>query len=111
MNWKRVIPGVALAVFLTDTALVVAEHGYMGFFDLAFANTATQLMFLDLVIVLTLASIWMVADARKRDRSAVPYLVATLLLGAAGPLLYLTMRKESAAASNPGIARAGAQTV
>ena len=94
MNWKRIIPGVVLAVFLTDTALIVGEHGYLGFFELALANTATQLMAFDLVIALTLASIWMVIDARRRSRSAMPYLIVTLLFGAAGPLLYLTMRSE-----------------
>ncbi len=94
MNWKRIIPGIVLAVFLTDTALIVAEHGYLGFFELALANTATQLMAFDLVIALTLASVWMVVDARRRSRSAVPYLIVTLLFGAAGPLLYLTLRAE-----------------
>ena len=69
MNWKRVIPGIVLAVFLTDTALIVGEHGYLGFFELALANTATQLMAFDLVIALTLASVWMVIDARRRNRT------------------------------------------
>ena len=72
MNWKRIIPGVVLAVFLTDTALIIGEHGYLGFFELGLANTATQLMAFDLVIALTLASIWMAIDARRRGRSAVP---------------------------------------
>ncbi len=103
MNWKRIIPGIVLAVFLTDTALIVGEHGYLGFFELALANTATQLMALDLVITLTLASIWMAIDARRRGRSAVPYLVMTLLFGAAGPLLYLTMRSEVPAGKEEGL--------
>ena len=94
MNWKRLVPGIVLAVFLTDTALIVGEHGYLGFFELALANTATQLMAFDLVIALTLASVWMVIDARRRSRSAGPYLIVTLLFGAAGPLLYRVMRAE-----------------
>jgi hypothetical protein len=72
MNWKRIIPGVVLAVFLADTALIIGEHSYLGFFELGLDNTATQLMAFDLVIALTLASIWMAIDARRRGRSAVP---------------------------------------
>ncbi len=60
-------PGIALAfpsrrrplfpaVFLVDTAMVVAEHGYLGFFALATANSATSLMLFDLTICLTLAA-------------------------------------------------------
>ena len=92
MKWQRIVPAVVLAVFLTDTALVVAEHGYLGFFELALANTATQLMALDLVIALSLACIWMGLDARKRGTTAIPHIIVTLLFGAAGPLLYLATR-------------------
>ena len=88
MTWQRIALVAVLAVFLTDTALVLAEHG-MGFFELAMANTATQLMSFDLTISLTLIAIWMAIDARKRGRSAIPYIVLMLLTGAAGPLVYL----------------------
>ena len=95
MNWKRVIPGIVLVVFLADTAIVIAQYGYLGFFELALANGATQLMAFDLVIALVAISVWMVADARKRGRSPVPYLLLTLVLGSAGPLAYLAMRSEA----------------
>ena len=83
-------------------ALLEQRHD-LGFFELALANTATQLMAFDLVIALTLASVWMVVDARRRSRSAVPYLIVTLLFGAAGPLLYLTMRSEVPAGKEEGL--------
>ncbi len=92
MTWQRALLATVLAIFLTDTALAVIEHGYLGFFELALANTATQLMMFDLVIALTLFILWMVPDARRRGRSAIPYIVITLLFGAAGPLTYLLVR-------------------
>ena len=92
MTWQRAILALVLAVFLFDTAWVIAQHGYLGFFEQAMANSATQLMMLDIVIALGLACIWMYLDARKRGSNAIPYIIVTLLIGSAGPLLYLVVR-------------------
>ncbi len=93
MTWKRVALSLVLILFAEMTYVVVAEHGYQGFFDLALANSATALLFFDLVICLTLMAIWMVADARARGRNPWPYLIVALFFGAAGPLLYLIVRE------------------
>ena len=47
---------------------------------------------LDLVISISLVSLWMIRDARERGVSVVPYLLVTLTLGSIGPLLYLFRR-------------------
>ena len=99
MNWKKAILGVVLAIFLVDLGLVVAEHGYMGFFEAVAANSATQLAFFDLVIALVLISVWMVIDARRTGRNVWPYLIVTLTLGSAGPLLYLVLAGRETAGS------------
>lgn len=99
MKWQRIVPTLVLAVFAVDTVLVVAEHGYLGFYEKALANTATQLMGFDLVIALTLCFCWMAADARKLQRSVWPFALLTLIFGAAGPLAYLATRSEEAATS------------
>lgn len=89
MNGKQIALGIVLVDFLALTAYAVWVHGYLGIFELLFANPATILGSTDLVISLSLASIWMWQDAKKRGISPVPYLVATAALGSAGPLLYL----------------------
>jgi len=99
MNWKLVGLWVVLAVFTALTAYAVWQFGIVGVFDAAFANVATITLFADLVISLSLVSIWMILDARQRGASSLPYVVTTLLLGSIGPLLYLIRRERSAAAS------------
>ncbi len=100
MNGIKIGLSLVLAAFLTLTAIAVLEHGYLGFFALALANTATQLLALDLVICLSLVAVWMVMDARKRQTSVVPYLAVTLAFGAASPLLYLLRRPAETSESS-----------
>ena len=96
MNWKPLVLGLVLLDFAAFTVYAVFQHGYVGFFELAMANSATQLMFFDLTIALTLFMVWMWSDARERSIGFWPYAALTLLLGSAGPLAYL-IRRETAA--------------
>ena len=89
MNAKQIGLSVLLADFLALTAYVVYEYGYIGFFEMVTANLAATLALVDLTIALSLVLAWMVRDARTRGVSAVPYVLLTLALGSAGPLLYL----------------------
>ena len=92
----RAIVGIVLAGFLGLTLVAVMEHGYLGFFELVGANSATRLLMVDLVIALSLITVWMWRDAEKRGASGAsiaPYALVTLFFGAAGPLLYLLRRK------------------
>jgi hypothetical protein len=97
MTGRMIILEVALAAFVSLTGYVIWEHGYIGFFELAMANTATVLLGLDLVITLTLAILWMWNDAQARGTTAVPFVAVTLAFGAAGPLLYLIFRERAVA--------------
>jgi hypothetical protein len=56
------------------------------------ANWATATALADLLIALSLIVSWMVRDARARGVSALPYVLLTLALGSAGPLVYLIRR-------------------
>ncbi len=94
MNWRMLLLGLVLIDFVALTGVVLVEHGYLGFFELATANTATMLLFTDLVIVLALAGVWMWRDAQERGVRVVPYLLVGLAFGAAGPLLYLIVREH-----------------
>ena len=101
MNVKQIGIGILLADFVALTAYAIWQHGYIAFFDLHAMNAVTLQVFIDLVIALSMVSLWMWRDARARDTSAIPYLVLTLFLGSIGPLLYLFRRagEEPAAAA------------
>lgn len=92
MNGRTIGLSALLAGFLALTGIAVYDHGYLGFFRLVTANAATVTALADLVIALGLVLAWMQADARERGISILPYLVVTLALGSAGPLLYLIRR-------------------
>ena len=96
MSTRRILLAVALATFLIQTGLVLFGMGYRGFFEAVNLNAATRLMFLDVVITLTLIAVWMREDAAASGRIVVPYILLTLLLGSAGPLLYLLKRAPGA---------------
>ncbi|MEM7048685.1 MAG: DUF2834 domain-containing protein [Acidobacteriota bacterium] len=91
MSWKKIVLTLVLVLFLAMTAMVLREHGYLGWFELVNANSATQLVMWDLTICLVLMGIWMFRDARRQQRTVWPYLILTAVVGVAGPLLYLIL--------------------
>ena len=109
MNAKQIALAVVLADFVAFTAFAVYQHGYLGFFALALANTATAQVLIDLVIALSLVTVWMWRDARDRGVSLLPYLLLTLTLGSIGPLLYLIRRAGSEATDHGRVLAAGAR--
>ena len=91
MNIKQMAVGIVWLGFATFTVLVFLHDGKAAFalpFD-SFTNTAGMI---DLFIELTLVSIWMYFDARKRGTSAVPFIVVSAVFGSLGPLAYLFFR-------------------
>ena len=99
MELRRLVPLFVLADFSALTAYAVAQHGFVGVFALAFANTATITLAVDLVIALSLVVGWMWRDARDRGVTPIPYLLLTMVLGSVGPLLYLVRRPSDRAAA------------
>ena len=97
MNGKQLGLSLVLAGFAGLTVWACEAYGLLGVIQLATANLATQTLFADLVIALSLVSIWMWQDARDRGVTVLPYLVLTLVAGSVGPLLYLIRREASAA--------------
>ena len=110
MSKKQWLLGIVFADFAVLNAYVLYLYGYGGFVELATANLATIAVLVDLTIALSLVSVWMWNDAKRRGISALPYLAVTLVLGSIGPLLYLlrTSGQESSVAA-PG--RLSAATV
>ncbi len=89
MNKKQWLVAIVLADFVALNAYVVWQYGYVGFVREVLSTLPGIAVMVDLTIALTLIAIWMWNDARARGIAVVPYLVAGLFLGSAGPLAYL----------------------
>jgi hypothetical protein len=99
MNRKQLALSAALIVLLASNAYAVYLYGYLGFFRTVLANFAGVATFVDLIIALVLILAWIGDDARRRNVSAIPYLVLTLALGSVGPVVYLIRRSGDPAAA------------
>jgi hypothetical protein len=106
MNGKVIALSFVLLDFAALSAYAVYEYGYLGVIQRVFADSATTLVSVDLVIALSLVVGWMWQDARARRVSVLPYIVLTLAFGSVGPLLYL-IRREAAVPGAPLRAAAG----
>lgn len=95
------------AAFTIYTAIVVMNHGYTGFIELAMTGGWGAQVFIDLCIALVLFTIWMVPDARERGIPFAPYVLLILTTGSVGALAYLvhrTLREDSTVPRQAAIA-------
>ena len=100
----RTILVLILIPFSVLSAIALWQHGYWGILAPHFQTFGAGQVLADLVISLTLVSAWMWRDAKATGRTFWPWLVATLVLGSFGPLVYLLTRKpvlQFGTASNP----------
>ena len=97
MNRTVLILAVVLADFLGLTGWALYHHGYVGLFETALATPAGIQVSTDLVVALSLVSLWMWRDARERGISFLPFALLTVTLGSIGPLCYLLRREWSGA--------------
>jgi hypothetical protein len=88
--------GLVLLAFADLNAYVLWEHGYVGFWKLVTANSATMAAMVDLTIALGFVTVWMWRDARARGIALLPYLALTATLGSIGPLLYFVVHGREA---------------
>ena len=93
MNRTVLLLGIVLADFLGLTTWALYHHGYVGLLETAVASPAGIQVFFDLVIALSLFTIWMWRDARERGIAVLPFLVLTATLGSIGALAYLLRRE------------------
>ncbi len=88
----RAFLAFAIGLCTVATLYVLDRHGYVAVLLYATANPASQLLFVDLAICLSLMAVWMLRDARFRSASVVPFLPLAILFGPVGSLLYLFTR-------------------
>jgi hypothetical protein len=93
---QRLLLVATLALFGALTAAALWQHGYWGILAPHFQSWGGAQVLVDLVIALALVLCWLWRDARASGRNPWPWLVATLLLGSFGPLLYLLTRRPGA---------------
>ncbi len=73
------------------------QHGYWGLLAPHFQTFGAGQVLADLVIALTLVMAWMWQDAKATGRNVWPWIVATLILGSFGRLVYLLTRRPASA--------------
>lgn len=87
---------VALVVFLAFSIYsleVTLAEGYLAFLEVPMqGGWATQIT-LDLVMAASIATMWLVPDAKKREIPAWPFLVTLPFLGSMSLLAYLVVRE------------------
>jgi cytochrome bd-type quinol oxidase subunit 2 len=99
MSIRRILLGLAFFAFVAEAAAVTWMVGIGGTIDAMFANPVTRFMTAELTLCLVMLCVWMWRDARQRGINAVPYVVATALLGGGGPLLYFVLHPQARAES------------
>lgn len=97
MNFRVASLVLVILAFAALTVVALRDHGYVGLIAFHFTATAGMQVITDLVIVCTLAILWMLRDAAQSHRNPWPYVIATLFLGSFGPLFYLLIGELSGA--------------
>lgn len=93
----RILLTITLILFGALTVTALWQHGYWGIIAPHFQSFGGGQVLADLVIALTLAMVWMWHDAKATGRKAWPWIIATLVLGSFGPLIYLLTGKPASA--------------
>ena len=89
MTAYRNVSLILLLVLSSVTILALMDVGFIGIFRLLVDSTAGWQVFVDLASALILVLMFLWSDARRRNITFWPWLVATLLTGSLAPLLYL----------------------
>jgi hypothetical protein len=91
----RILLLLLLVPFAVLTALALWHQGVWGMIAPHFRTWGAAQVLADLVLALSLVLFWLWRDAKQCGRNPWPWLVATLLSGSFGPLLYLLTRPSA----------------
>lgn len=108
MSTRLIALLVVIGLFGALSAVALMDVGYLGLFTPHFQSWGAGQVLADLVILATLACLWMIEDGRARGINPWPFVVATVLAGSFGVLFYLVLRELRAGASRPVAARGAA---
>jgi Terpene cyclase DEP1 len=93
MTPRTALLAAALLAFSVFTAVIVADVGYTGIFNGAMDTPGGTQVFFDLVVVCSLAALWLIGDARRRGVRAWPWVIAIGGAGSIALLAYLLLRE------------------
>ena len=93
MSLRLIALIVVTLAFGVLTTLALMNVGFLGIIKPHFQSLGAGQVLADLVILATLACIWMAYDAPKQGLPAWPFILMTLTLGSFGPLGYLLVRE------------------
>lgn len=88
---------IILIPFTLLSGYAMAQVGYLGILDYHRYSPAGWQVFTDLVIALVLVLSWLIPEAKKNNRNPWPWVLATVLMGSFGPLLYLATAQKTTA--------------
>ena len=94
-NMPRSVLILILIPFSILSAIALLQVGYWGLLAPHFQTFGGGQVLADLVIALMLVMVWMWRDAKATGRAIWPWIVATLILGSFGPLVYLLARQSA----------------
>jgi len=97
---QRALIVLVIALFAVLSGAALWYHGYWGIIAPTFRSFAAAQVFADLVIALALVMVWMWRDARAQGRNPWPWILATLVVGSFGPLVYLLSRREAVSSAS-----------
>jgi hypothetical protein len=86
----------ALVVFLAFTLYsveVIFAEGYLAFLEVPMQGGWALQITLDLVVAASIATMWLVPDAKKRGITTWPFLATLPFLGSISLLAYLVLRE------------------
>jgi hypothetical protein len=107
MSTRLILLAAVIAGFAALTTEALMDAGYFGLIEQQLRSWAGVQVLTDLVIVSTLACVWMISDARSRGMSAWPYVAITLVAGSFGPLCYLVVRELRSTATRTASGTSG----
>ena len=101
MSVRLIALYLVIAAFGVLSTLALLDVGYFGILKPHFQSWGEAQVFFDLVILGVLACFWIARDSRQSGLPAWPFILATLVLGSFGPLIYLVIRELRSRARAP----------
>jgi hypothetical protein len=96
MQTSKPILAIVLIAFSIQGVYVLSQVGYWNIWIHNLNHVAGQQVFADLLISLSLVTVWMWHDAKAAGRNIWPWIALILAAGSFGPLIYLLTRKSTA---------------